>query len=90
MYRDLKMHPVKVTYRADREFPFFGTRLLDLQDFVLTQEPVDWKGLWRDRRDMTRYWTFWLFLYFSFLTLVLGLLQSGLAYWQIRLAIDER
>lgn len=83
VYYHVDMDLAKVTYQASGEFPFFSQRLLELQDFVLTQEPDSWATLWHDRRNIERHWAFWGFIYFSLLTLVIGLLQAALALAQV-------
>ncbi|CCC12600.1 hypothetical protein SMACR_07007 [Sordaria macrospora] len=84
IYDLVGLEPAKSTYyHIEDEFPLLGRRLLELQEFVMSESPVGWKGLWWDRRDTGRYWTFWGFVWISFITLVLGLLQIALAILQV-------
>jgi hypothetical protein len=43
-----------------------------LQDHVSTQCAEDWRTLWRDRRDLNRFWTLWAVLIIGTLTIFLG------------------
>ena len=54
-YKDLDAIDAPSHYRV-QDFPFLGSRLLRLQNFSKHQEPHDWKVLWNDRRDISK-WT---------------------------------
>ena len=54
-YKDLDALDAPSHYRV-QDFPFLGSRLLRLQNFSKRQEPHDWKVLWNDRRDISK-WT---------------------------------
>jgi hypothetical protein len=41
--------PANGVYPAYEDFAYFSVRLLNLQEFVLSQSPTDLKTLWRDR-----------------------------------------
>lgn len=82
-YDELEAPAPKSVYSARIDFPFFGDRLLGIQDFVITQCADDWRTLWRDRRDMNRFWTLWAVLIVGGITIVLGILQVSLAIAQL-------
>lgn len=83
IYEDINAPGIRTVYSADRDFGFFGDRLLTLHEFVTTQSADDWRALWRDRRDMSRFWALWLVLLFGGLTVVIGIIQIGLAGAQV-------
>lgn len=82
IFRELDMPGVHAVYTVDH-FPFFGQRLLDVQDYIDDQHPTSWKTLWRDRRDINKFWTFWAVFIFGATTIVIGLVQIGLAIAQV-------
>jgi hypothetical protein len=55
-------HPLvpqdRFTYFAHRDFPVLGERVEPLKEELRGTKPKDWKGLVRDNRDTTQYWTF--------------------------------
>lgn len=46
-------------YNPHREFPFFGNRLLELQQFVQKIQPTNVKSLFSDRRDVAAWYNLW-------------------------------
>ena len=83
LYDDLGATNPKSIYSANIDFPFFGGRLLDLQDCIVEQTANDWKTLWRDRRDMNRFWTLWAVLIIGTASIVLAIMQVILAIIQV-------
>lgn len=60
------------------KFKFWRARLTEL--IVEHQSPPhDWRQIWKDRRNPTAYWTFWIGLMIFLLTLVFGVIASVLA-----------
>jgi len=83
IYTEIDAPDAKTVYSGRTDFPFLAERLIILQDFVLTQSPNDWRTLWRDRRDMNRFWTLWAVVIFGAITIALSLIQIGLAIAQV-------
>jgi hypothetical protein len=54
----------RFTYFAHRDFPVLGERVELLEKELRGTKPKNWKGLVRDNRDTTQYWTFWLVVIF--------------------------
>jgi hypothetical protein len=63
------------TYFAHRDFPVLGERVELLEKELRGTKPKNWKGLIRDKRDTTQYWTFWLVAIFGTSSLLLSLAQ---------------
>lgn len=56
-----KIHAPDVSPVFHREeFPFFGQRLMKLQNAVKSSNPHDWRALWYDRSDPVVWWNFWV------------------------------
>lgn len=66
-----------------KDFPFFGDRLITLQDYTEMLEPTTLTTLFYDRRSMTKFCANWAVIYFGVLTLVLAILGLGLAAAQV-------
>ena len=86
IYEDVDASDVKTVYSARADFPFFADRLLSLQDFAVTQCPSDWRTVWRDRRDVARFWTLWAVMVFGSASIVIGILQVVLTVAQVTAA----
>lgn len=54
---DATCHAGNLCYNANQEFPFFGKRLLELQQFVGHQQPQSVRALLNDRRDVKAWYT---------------------------------
>lgn len=83
VYDDLNTSNVKTVYSAQVDFPFFGQKLVTIQEYVLTQVPNNILSLWRDRRDVSRFWTLWAVMVFGGIGIFLGILQVGLSAAQV-------
>jgi hypothetical protein len=53
-YSDIQAPDIGQQYNSQDDFPFFGDRLIKIQQFVLKKNPSDWKTLWNDRRDLRK------------------------------------
>ena len=42
------------------DFPFFGRRLGEVQDYVRGCHPTTFLGIWNDKRDALAWWTIWV------------------------------
>lgn len=83
VYGELDAPDVRAVYSARSDFPFFAERLTTLQQYIATQSPNDWKALWRDRRDVARFWALWAVVIFGGASIFLGIIQVGLAAAQV-------
>lgn len=83
-FADLDILDLKQVYVLDNDFPYFAERLAALQSFSEHQLPQDWRVLWRDRRDVAKFWTFWAVLLFGVPSIVLSVIQAILTGFQLR------
>lgn len=90
VYNDIEAPNVRTVYSAKADFPYFGERLLILQEYIVTQVPDGWRSLWRDRRDMTRFWTFWAVVIFGGIAILFSIIQIALAAVQVAAAFDQQ
>ena len=67
------------------DFRYWQDRLTVLYD-VLDRPPSRFCGMWTDRRNRMQWWTFWLAVFFSPLTLVFGVAGLILGFKQLRLS----
>jgi len=65
------------------DFPYFAQRFLILKHYLKRRRPRTLRSLWKDRRDITQWSTFWVVviiggiaLFISFLSLVCSILQT--------------
>ncbi len=77
----------KQSYDCIVEFPIFSERLLRIQSFVEGIEPSHLKSLWRDKRDLQRWYTLWAVLAVGVFSLFVGLGQLVLSLVQVVLTI---
>jgi hypothetical protein len=75
-----------VSYNTTTDFPILGDRLLLIQDYVDRQQPSTVVALWKDRRDLLRFYTFWAVAVVGGLGLVFSLVQIFLGAAQVALA----
>ncbi|KAH8704213.1 hypothetical protein BGW36DRAFT_355585 [Talaromyces proteolyticus] len=83
LYDELDAPHIRTVYSTMSDFPFFGQRLIELQEYVLSQSPDNFTTLWRDRRDITTFYTLWAALIFGITTTLLGIIQVGLQMAQL-------
>lgn len=83
-FDQIEAFPEKSTYWSDSDFPNLGDRLLEIQDFVVSQDSGTFRALWYDVRDLNRFWTFWAVVVFGITSIVLSLIQTVLAGLQLR------
>jgi hypothetical protein len=74
----------RFTYYAPRDFPILGERVALLEKELRGARPKNWRGLIRDRRDTTQYWTFWLVAIFGLSSITLSFAQVVLAALSLR------
>lgn len=83
LFDHIEAFPEKSTYWSDSDFPNLGDRLLELQDFVVSQDSGTLRALWYDVRDLNRFWTFWAVVVFGITSIVLSMIQTVLAGLQL-------
>lgn len=66
-----------------QHFPILTPKLAPLQDYMLRQQPNHLMGLWTDRRDKLKWYTFWAVIVVGGLSVLLGVLQVILAAIQV-------
>jgi hypothetical protein len=84
LFVDLDMMELKAIYVLDTDFPYFADRLAALQEFVENQCPSGFMALWRDRRDVAKFWTIWAVVLFGVPSLILAVIQTVLTGFQLR------
>ena len=57
VYDDIDANEPANYYDSNTEFPFFGKRLLELQQLIKQYQPQDVRSLWNDRRDVAAWYT---------------------------------
>ncbi|KAI1274076.1 hypothetical protein F5Y07DRAFT_224387 [Xylaria sp. FL0933] len=80
-YKNFSTTNVKNVYSAVRDFPYLGKKLAVLHDFVEAWEPDSLKDLWRDRRNLNRYYTMRLLMVTFAISVIFGIgtLATGIA-----------
>ncbi|KAJ8132506.1 hypothetical protein O1611_g1116 [Lasiodiplodia mahajangana] len=69
--------PVRESYDAEGDFPLFCRRLLRIQEYIEGIQPNRFTSLWRDRRDLQRWYTLWLVLIVGVISVVRMSAASG-------------
>ena len=59
IYKEIDAGVIASQYEPHTQFPFFGARLLELQEFVKQHQPQSVRGLFSDKRDVEKWWTLW-------------------------------
>ena len=59
IYDEIDANEPHNCYNPNIEFPFFGKRLLELQQFVKQHQPQNVRALLNDRRDVAAWYTLW-------------------------------
>ncbi|KAL9019498.1 MAG: hypothetical protein Q9185_003198 [Variospora sp. 1 TL-2023] len=69
--------------RSYSGFPYYENRLRELRAYMDSQQPKGLRGLWQDKRNSYYYYTFWLVILFSALTLFVGVGSLAAAIAQV-------
>ncbi|TAQ87150.1 hypothetical protein B7494_g4532 [Chlorociboria aeruginascens] len=77
----------RTIYNKTTDFPILGPRLALLQGYICRQHPNTIQMLWRDRRDLLRWYTFWAVAIIGGLGLLLSLVQMILNAIQVAQAL---
>jgi len=91
IYEDIEASEAAKTYPY-AEFPFFGKRLIALQEFVKQHQPQNVRSLLNDRRDVAAWYTLWnnqILVFFATFTIFLMLLSLIIQIWQVMLAKQQ-
>ncbi|KAH8813002.1 hypothetical protein F5884DRAFT_856290 [Xylogone sp. PMI_703] len=81
--------PQKESFEAISEFPIFSGRLLRLQRYMDGIPTNHISNLWKDRRDMSKWYTFWAVIWLGGASLIVGVVQTALAAESVRLAREQ-
>jgi hypothetical protein len=85
IYEEIDANQQTTYCNPDTEFPFFGKRLMELQQFEKQHQPQNVKTLLSDRRDVAAWFTLWnnqLLVYFATFTIFIMLVSLGFQIWQ--------
>lgn len=77
---------LRETFQAHSDFPIFSSRLLKLEEYIDSVQPNRVSSLWRDRRDILRWYTFWAVFFLGSLNIFFAVAQTALSSEQVRLA----
>ena len=69
----------KEPMRNFAQFPRFGPRLREIQNYMGNQKPGGWYQMWRDKRDRVQYVTFWAVLVFGMISIILALISIAVS-----------
>lgn len=75
-----------LSFNARRDFPIFRTKLSRIQDHIDKTQMNSFAALWRDRRDLLRWYTFWAVVVLGGVNLFFGFTQTGLSAAQVQIA----
>lgn len=77
------------TYNSVVDFPMLGRRLLQLQELSLRQNPSRIRDLWRDRRNVVQWYTFWAVLIVAIMAFFAAVIQIALSIAQLIFTIKQ-
>jgi hypothetical protein len=78
--------PVRETFDASSDFPILSDRLDRIQRFIDGIQPNRIRSLWKDKRDILRWYTFWAVVILGGVNLVIAMVQAALSSAQVQLA----
>lgn len=78
--------PVRDSYDASADFPILRDRLKRIQDFMKGIQPNRFMSVWRDRRDLRLWYTIWVVIILSVISLVVSVVSMALAAAQVNIA----
>jgi hypothetical protein len=59
IYDEINVNEPASYYNPHTEFPFFGKRLVELQQFTKQHQPQTMRSLLNDRRDISSWYSLW-------------------------------
>lgn len=83
LYDEIHAPAARSAYSARQDFPFFGERLILLQEYTRILEPTSLTTLFYDRRSMSKFCATWATIYFGVITFILTVAGVGLAVAQV-------
>lgn len=75
-YKEPRPLKSRTSYSKDQHFPILGHRLAAIQDDIDHLQLTRITALWRDRRDLSRWYTFWAVLIIGGIGNVLSAIQT--------------
>jgi hypothetical protein len=78
--------PVRETYHPESDFPMLRERLLKLHYFMDGIQPTRMAALWRDRRDLTQWYTLWTLIIVGGYFIIQSIISILLAAVQVAIA----
>lgn len=78
--------PVRESINASSDFPILSSRLLRIQEYIDSIQPNRISSLWRDKRDILRWYTFWAVVILGAFNVIIAVVQTSLASAQVQLA----
>jgi hypothetical protein len=73
---------LKDSYNKSSDFPILAHRLEIIEEYVNNQQPSRLVGLWRDDRDIMRWYTLWSVIGLGIFASVLTIFQVGIGIFQ--------
>lgn len=80
--------PVKESFDAASDFPILSSRLSRVQDYIDSIQPNRISSLWRDKRDILRWYTFWAVVILGGFNVLIATVQAALSAAQVKLALQ--
>jgi hypothetical protein len=77
---------MKETFDAVSDFPILSARFYRIQAHIDSIQPNRIASLWRDKRDILRWYTFWAVVVIGGLNLIVATFQAALALAQVIIA----
>ncbi|KAL6830018.1 hypothetical protein V8C40DRAFT_239087 [Trichoderma camerunense] len=77
---------IRETFYSSSDFPIFSARLVKIDRFINSIQPNRISSLWKDKRDMLRWYTFWAVIILGVLSLAIGFVQTAIGAAQVELA----
>ncbi|THV52154.1 hypothetical protein BGAL_0087g00140 [Botrytis galanthina] len=71
------------SYSKATDFPIFAARLSIIQEYIQRQNPETISMLWKDRRNLLQWYTFWAVSIIGTLGILLSVIQTGLNAVQV-------
>ena len=73
---------LKESYSKTSDFPILAHRLELLEQYVNNQQPSRLMGLWKDDRDIMRWYTLWAVIGLGLFASIIAVLQVGIGIFQ--------
>lgn len=80
--------PVKESFDAASDFPILSSRLSLVQKHIDSIQPNRISSLWRDKRDIMRWYTFWAVVILGGFNILIAMVQAALSAAQVKLGLQ--